>query len=87
MHLDDDDLLKAIVIAEVLSDDPPDPEPPPPPGPSYFMSESPGPAQPVASPEPVGAGTRLLGCLGMILMGIGAITVFSWLFAAFLRLF
>jgi hypothetical protein len=85
VHLDDDDLLNAIVIAEVLSDDPPDPTPPPP-GTSYFMSESPGSAQPVAAPEPAGAGTRILGCLGMILMGIGAITVFSWLFAAFLRL-
>lgn len=92
LHIDDDDIVNAIVLAEVLSDDPPPPPgappsfpPPPPRGPSGFM---PDPARrPQGDASGTGCGAVTFGCLGFVLMLVGAFTVLKWLFVALTRLF
>ena len=78
MHIDDDDLVNAIVLSEVLSND--DPQPPPRPRPPSFLYDPSRPAAPAptVSANP-GCGAVLLGLVGAILMLIGAWTALVWL--------
>lgn len=82
MHIDDDDLVNAIVLSEVLSND--DPQPPPRPLPHSFLYDPSRPAAPAPAPSVSanpGCGAVLLGLIGAILMLIGAGTALVWFFS------
>lgn len=79
MHIDDDDLVKAIILAEVLSDDPPPPPASRPLGPHDFARDPSAPGAAQAGPSETGCATVGGGCLAVLLMFVGLFTVMGWL--------
>jgi len=88
VHIDDDDLVNAIILSEVLSEDPPPPSPPSRPlGPHDFAPGPSAPGGPHAGPSETGCASVGGGCLALLLMIIGLFTVLGWLLGGCSALF